>query len=196
MSTSLYQEWCAARLSALRLLNQTVIAQAEAIMSEDGSVQAGVRLEAAIIYKVSCRHQRTLARQAQELPAPGDVFPSGHKSVLHPASVKVDSSMTAVLSKLCDLRANIATAQFACDELGSAVGILGMSANRDDLFWMRDECAAYNRRLEMLVSDHQERLVSPGSQLRLVSLGSTSSLVLGQQPPLDESIQATARKAC
>lgn len=50
MSTSLYQEWCAARLSALRLLNQRVIAQAEALMSEDGAVQAGVLLEAAIIY--------------------------------------------------------------------------------------------------------------------------------------------------
>lgn len=169
MSTSLYQEWCAARLSALRLLNQKVIAQAEALMCEDGIVQAGVRLEAAIIYKVFCRHERILSRQAEDMSAPGDVSPSGH-AVIHTATAKVNSPMTISLSRLCDLRANVASAQFACDELGSAVGILDMSANRDDLFWMRDECSTYNRRLGALVSEHQERLVSSSNQLRLVSL--------------------------
>ncbi|MEE4149855.1 hypothetical protein [Pseudomonas viridiflava] len=169
MSTSLYQEWCSARLSALRLLNQKMIAQTEALMS-DGFVQAGVRLESAKIYDVCCRHQRTLTIQAHGLPAPRDVFPSGQKSVFHPAPAKVDSAMTTTLSGLCDLRATIAKAQFAYDELGRAVGVLGMSANRDDLFWMRDECAVYCRRLEPFVRDHQERLFSPSKQLDLVSL--------------------------
>ncbi|SDW50019.1 hypothetical protein SAMN05444064_10474 [Pseudomonas syringae] len=196
MSTSLYQEWCAARLSALRVLNQKVIAQAEALMSESGIVQAGVRLEAAIIYKVCCRHQRTLARHAQELPAPADIFPSVHTSAFHASPAKVDSPMTTPLSRLCDLRVVIATAQFAYDELGSAVGFLGMSASRDDLFWMRDECAAYNRRLEAFVSDHQERLVSPVRPLRFSAPGSTSSPVPDQQSPLGETTQATAREAC
>ncbi|MGY2146708.1 hypothetical protein ACW9I5_28885 [Pseudomonas azotoformans] len=187
MSTSLYQEWCATRLSALRLLNQKVIAQAEALMSEDGIVQGGVRLEAAIIYKVGCRHQRTLVRQAQELPAPEDVFPSRHKPAFRAETAKVDSTMTTSLSRLCDLRANIAAARFAYDELGSAVGFLGMSANRDELFWMRDEYAAYDRRLETLVRDHQERFVSSSNQLRFVSLGSTTSRFLDQQSPSDEA---------
>lgn len=169
MSTSLYQEWCSARLSALRLLNQKMIAQTEALLS-DGFAQAGVHLESAKIYNVCCRHQRTLTMQAQGMPAPEDVFLSGHESVFHAASVRVDSPTTTTLSGLCDLRANIAKAQFAYDELGCAVGVLGMSANRDDLFWMRDECAVYCRRLEPFVRDHQERLFSPSKQLDLVSL--------------------------
>ncbi|KPW73199.1 MULTISPECIES: hypothetical protein [Pseudomonas syringae group] len=195
MSTSLYQEWCAARLRALCLVNAKVIAQAEALMGEEGIVQAGVRLEAAIIYKVFCRHQRTLSWQAEGLSASGDVFPSDHTAI-HPATSRVDSPMTTSLSRLCDLRANIAAAQFACDELGSAVVILGMSANQDDLYWMRDECAAYNRRLEKLVSAHQEKLVALNNPLRLVSVESTSSRILEPHSPVDENTQATAREAC
>ncbi|KPC30045.1 Unknown protein sequence [Pseudomonas syringae pv. cilantro] len=61
---------------------------------------------------------------------------------------------------------------------------------------MRDECAAYNRRLEKLVSAHQEKLVALNNPLRLVSVESTSSRILEPHSPVDENTQATAREAC
>ncbi|MDL2189294.1 hypothetical protein P5706_34560 [Pseudomonas sp. ChxA] len=170
MSTSLYQEWCAARLSALRLLNQRVIAQAEALMSEDGAVQAGVLLEAAIIYEVCCRHQRTLACLMRELSVSADLGFTGdttcQKSASDLTSAQADQSPISSLSALCDLRATIASAQFSYDELSSAFDALGLSHQKDDLHWMRDECAAHNRRLETLVISHQAQLVAPRTPLQ------------------------------
>ncbi|RMN47724.1 hypothetical protein SAMN05444506_12319 [Pseudomonas syringae] len=165
MSTSLYQQWCVARLNALRLLNHKVTAQAEALMSEDGNIQAGVRLEAAIIFQVFCRHPRTLASLVRELSASADIGLTGDStcctSVADLASAQADQQPISSLSGLCDLRAMIASAQFSYDELGSAVGVLGLSNRRDDLHWLRDECAAHNRRLETFVISSQAQLVAP-----------------------------------
>lgn len=205
MSTSLLQEWCAARLSSLCLVSERMASQAESLMTEEGAaIQASLRLEAAIIEDLCSRHQLTLASLLRDLPVSVDVVLTGdtscRRSVADLASKQVDQPMLRSLSRLCDLRATMAAAQFSCDELGSAVGVLGLSNYRDDLFWMRDECATHNRRLETLVISHQAQLVSPKINIQKVSGEPTKSLIhpcaAGQMTSFHSGTDKTVQEAC
>lgn len=204
MSTLLLQEWCAARLNSLCLISDRMAAQAESFMTEEAAIQAGLRQEAAIIEDVCSRHKITLASLVRELSVSADLGGMGDGKCCRWAadleSEQADQPMLRSLSKLCDLRATMTSAQFSCDELGSALGVLGLSNYRDDLYWLRDECAAHNRRLETLVISHQAQLVASSSTLQQVPGEPTNPLmyscVAGQMASFHDATDKTVQEAC
>ncbi|RYF52169.1 MAG: hypothetical protein EOO38_01135 [Cytophagaceae bacterium] len=147
--------------------------QAQFLMTEEGMAnQPGVRMEAVIIYEVCCRVQRTLALLVRQISVPADengftVDATCIASVTDLASAQGAKPLLEPFIRLCDLRATIAAAQFSCDELGIAVGVLELSTQSDDLCWMRDEWAAHNRRLEALVIANRAQLLAPEDPLKL-----------------------------
>lgn len=205
MSTSLLQEWCAARLSSLCLVSERMAALAGSLMrEEEAAIQAGVRLEALIIDNVCSRHQLTLALMVRELSASADSWLTGHAtsrvSVTDLELEQAENPMLRSLSVLCDLRATMAAVQFSCEELAGVFGVLGLSNCMDDLYWMRDEYAAHNRRLATLVTSYQAQLLAPSTYFQQVLDDPKNPLirrcVAGQMARLCAATDKTVQEAC
>lgn len=69
MSTSLYQNWCATRLSALCEINGKFVAEAKTLMCDEGIFHACVPGEATIVHELACRHQQKLCGISKALSA-------------------------------------------------------------------------------------------------------------------------------